>query len=166
MASVTLNSATPEAALEYLESWGLDPKRIRKDGWDRNGYFVLDAVAHWPGQFVRWPEHFNFDTLLAFMEPQVFTTAQLANQADRAGFASKVGEVTDSIKQMLVDKNAAYGNAALDPVRVFSQATPEEQILVRIDDKLSRIQRGHEFADEDTVNDLIGYLILLKIARA
>jgi hypothetical protein len=42
-----------------------------------------------------------------------------------------------------------------------------EQLLVRIDDKLSRIARGAgmEATDEDTLNDLIGYLILLKIAK-
>jgi hypothetical protein len=50
-------------------------------------------------------------------------------------------------------------------VRVFSKASTTEQLLVRIDDKLSRIKTtGMEAPDEDTLNDLIGYLILLKIA--
>jgi hypothetical protein len=41
-----------------------------------------------------------------------------------------------------------------------------DQILVRIDDKLSRIKRGAGLVatDEDVIQDLIGYLILLKIA--
>lgn len=39
---------------------------------------------------------------------------------------------------MLLAKNAAYGNSALEPVRIFSKADPTEQIRVRIDDKLSR----------------------------
>lgn len=82
-----------------------------------------------------------------------------------ANFATEVNAVTSAIAVLLVEKNEAYGNSALDPVRVFSKASAEEQLLVRIDDKLSRIQRGHEYADEDTVNDLIGYLVLLKIAR-
>ena len=80
-------------------------------------------------------------------------------------FAEQVIDRTAAIADMLIEKNAAYGNSALDPVRVFSQASPEEQLLVRIDDKLSRLQRGSEYADEDTVTDLIGYLILLQIAR-
>lgn len=71
----------------------------------------------------------------------------------------------DAIKDMLIAKNRAYGDSAISPVRVFSRASAEEQILVRIDDKLSRIQRGHEHADDDTVLDLIGYLILLRVAR-
>lgn len=79
----------------------------------------------------------------------------------------KIEATCDSIKQLLLEKNAKYGNSALNPVRVFSKADNQEQLLVRIDDKLSRIARGAgmDAADEDTLNDLIGYLILLKIAK-
>ena len=79
----------------------------------------------------------------------------------------KIEATCDSIKQLLLDKNAKYGNSAINPVRVFSKADNVEQLLVRIDDKLSRIARGAgmEATDEDTLNDLIGYLILLKIAK-
>lgn len=78
--------------------------------------------------------------------------------------ALKLAAECDRIKAMLVEKNLAYGNSALDPVRVMSKADPVEQLLVRIDDKLSRIQRGHEYPGDDTITDLIGYLVLLKIA--
>lgn len=71
-----------------------------------------------------------------------------------------------AVRDLLIEKNRKYGNSALDPVRVFSKASAVEQILVRIDDKLSRIRTtGLEGADEDTVQDLIGYLILLKVAK-
>lgn len=70
----------------------------------------------------------------------------------------------DSIKQMLLEKNRAYGNSAMNPMRVFSTAGPVEQLLVRIDDKLSRVARGYE-AGEDVTFDLIGYLILLRIMQ-
>lgn len=65
---------------------------------------------------------------------------------------------------MLLAKNAAYGDSALSPLRVFSSADTAEQLRVRIDDKLSRLARGSEFAGDDTVLDLIGYLILLRVA--
>ena len=65
---------------------------------------------------------------------------------------------------MLAQKNRDYGNSALDPMRVFSRAAPIEQLLVRIDDKLSRLARG-SVAGEDTVLDLIGYLVLLRVVR-
>ena len=64
----------------------------------------------------------------------------------------------------LIEKNAAYGNAALDPVRIFSRANPSEQIRVRIDDKLSRLARGSA-AGEDVIRDLLGYLILLRVSE-
>ncbi len=70
----------------------------------------------------------------------------------------------DALKEMLLEKNRAYGDSALDPMRIFSKADPVEQILVRIDDKLSRLKRGHT-GGEDVERDLLGYLILLRIAR-
>lgn len=86
-----------------------------------------------------------------------------------ASFAERVRAECTALAEMLIAKNQAYGNSALEPVRVFSQASPVEQILVRIDDKLSRLARGasaSEGADkEDVVLDLIGYLILLRLAR-
>lgn len=72
--------------------------------------------------------------------------------------------VCDEVKQLLLQKNRAYGNSATNPVRVFSKASPEEQILVRLDDKISRLSRGSA-AGEDVVTDLIGYLVLLKVVR-
>lgn len=70
-----------------------------------------------------------------------------------------------ALRDMLHAKNAAYGNSALNPLRIFSKAPNEEQIRVRIDDKLSRLMRGSA-AGEDVELDLLGYLILLRIARA
>lgn len=71
-----------------------------------------------------------------------------------------LGEVSD----LLIRKNAAYGNSAMEPLRVFSKADADEAIRVRIDDKLSRLRNGTK-DDEDTVLDLMGYLVLLRIAR-
>ena len=76
-----------------------------------------------------------------------------------------IARICDNIKQLLLEKNMKYGDSALSPVRVMSQASTVEQILVRIDDKLSRISRGNLLTDdEDVINDIIGYFILLKIA--
>lgn len=81
-----------------------------------------------------------------------------------AAFANDVNEVCDDVAAMLIEKNRAYGNSALDPVRVFSRASVVEQLLVRIDDKLSRLARGSA-AGEDVERDLMGYLVLLRVAR-
>lgn len=74
-------------------------------------------------------------------------------------------EVSD-IAQMLIEKNTSYGNSALDPVRIFSKTDAIEQLYVRIDDKLSRLQKGKQTTiNEDTVKDLIGYLLILRIQQ-
>ena len=74
--------------------------------------------------------------------------------------------VCEDVKELLCYKNQKYGDSALNPTRIFSKANAVEQLLVRIDDKLNRIQKGAGLLaeDEDVVVDLIGYLILLKIA--
>ena len=80
--------------------------------------------------------------------------------------AKGIAEECDSLKALLLEKNRKYGNSALEPARVFSKASATEQILVRIDDKLSRIRTsGQSGPDEDTVLDLVGYLILLRVSR-
>lgn len=79
-------------------------------------------------------------------------------------FQEKVGAVLQEIQEMLIAKNLKYGNSAIEPLGVFSKLSPEEGIKIRIDDKLKRIKNGSlEKDDEDVVNDLIGYLVLLKI---
>ena len=80
-------------------------------------------------------------------------------------FASSVRAVTDKLAEMLISKNEKYGNSALEPKRIFSKASSVEQLLVRIDDKLSRIANQSDLEDEDVVTDLLGYLVLLKIAK-
>ena len=76
-----------------------------------------------------------------------------------------IAKICDDIRDLLLKKNQAYGNSALEPIRVFSKANSCEQILVRIDDKLNRIKQGPNILseDEDVLQDLIGYLILLKV---
>lgn len=79
--------------------------------------------------------------------------------------AEQIAAKCDELKAMLLEKNRKYGDSALNPCRVFSKANSVEQILVRIDDKLSRIQNRQNDDDEDAVMDLAGYLILLMIAK-
>lgn len=79
-------------------------------------------------------------------------------------FHEQVYKILSEITEMLVSKNQKYGNSALEPLGVFSKLSAEEGLLVRIDDKLKRIKNGSlQKDDEDVINDLIGYLVLLKI---
>jgi hypothetical protein len=79
-------------------------------------------------------------------------------------FSHLVSTYLLEIRELLINKNIKYGNSALEPLGVFSQLSAKEGLLIRIDDKLKRIKNGSlEKDDEDVINDLIGYLVLLKI---
>jgi hypothetical protein len=79
-------------------------------------------------------------------------------------FSHLVSTYLLEIRELLISKNIKYGNSALEPLGVFSQLSAKEGLLIRIDDKLKRIKNGSlEKDDEDVINDLIGYLVLLKI---
>lgn len=74
-------------------------------------------------------------------------------------------EVSADVTNLLLEKNAAYGDSALRPANIFAKGDAVENLSARIDDKLMRIKtRGIDDKTEDTINDLIGYLILLKVA--
>jgi len=79
-------------------------------------------------------------------------------------FEHDLDAVTLEIRDLLIKKNEAYGDSALNPVRIFSKADPLEQLKVRMDDKLSRLARGDE-AGEDVILDLLGYLLIYRIQQ-
>lgn len=85
-----------------------------------------------------------------------------------AKFESDLDHVMDKVRLLLLEKNKAYGDSAMNPVRVFSKMNAMEQLKVRMDDKLSRLARGNELKDEsfdDTILDLTGYLFIYMIQR-
>ena len=75
-----------------------------------------------------------------------------------------IDKVCNSMARLLTEKNKRYGNSALEPLRVFNRADASNGIMVRIDDKLSRIKNSDKLRKND-VSDLIGYLVLLCIAQ-
>ena len=76
-----------------------------------------------------------------------------------------IEEICESMKNLLLEKNQNYGDSATNPSNIFSSGSAVQSICARIDDKLMRIQnKGINDKTEDTVSDLIGYLILLKVA--
>jgi|TARA_R110000744_G_scaffold286967_1_gene398226 hypothetical protein len=80
-------------------------------------------------------------------------------------FNKELDKVSKSVINLLKEKNAAYGNTALNPPNIFSKLDSTEAICARLDDKLSRIKnKGINDNTEDTVNDIIGYLFLLKMS--
>jgi hypothetical protein len=85
--------------------------------------------------------------------------------ADFSTTQLQIATFCDQIKELLLRKNRQYGDSALNPVRIFSKADATEQIKVRLDDKLSRLASGQADDDEDVILDLVGYLVLLRVAQ-
>ena len=70
------------------------------------------------------------------------------------------------IAELLINKNKSYGSSYSNPINIFSKSDPKEQLYIRIDDKLNRIKNAQGFAGDNDIDDLIGYLVLLKIAKS
>jgi len=74
-------------------------------------------------------------------------------------------EEFDTLRDFVIQKNINYGDSLQNPLKTF-QKDPMQGILGRIDDKLNRIKTvGLDDKTEDTVDDLIGYLVHLKIMK-
>jgi hypothetical protein len=89
----------------------------------------------------------------------------MADTVSANNIEDEIRGVCSELADMLCDKNRKYGNSALDPIRIFSKCDTLEQLNVRIDDKLSRIRSAQDDDTEDAELDLIGYLILKRIAK-
>jgi hypothetical protein len=70
-----------------------------------------------------------------------------------------------SVLETLIEKNAQYGDSALEPIGIMHGGSALDAIDVRIDDKLSRLKRGVDDDPEDVLLDLVGYIILRRIAQ-
>ena len=69
----------------------------------------------------------------------------------------------DDLSDFLIQKNIDYNDSLQNPLGVF-QKNKIDGVLGRIDDKLNRIKKvGINDKTEDSITDLIGYLIHLKI---
>ena len=76
----------------------------------------------------------------------------------------KIIETCEAIQGILLTKNLRYGNSALEPIKCFYKGDNTNSILIRLDDKLSRIKNSENLRFND-VCDLIGYLILYLVSQ-
>lgn len=77
----------------------------------------------------------------------------------------RIAEACDDIKTLLLTKNAAYGDSAFNEVSIFGNTIPaKDAVLCRLADKVKRMETvGMNDGVEQTLDDLIGYAIILKI---
>lgn len=91
---------------------------------------------------------------------------RLLDLAAVAPSGNKILNAAESICETLLEKNISYGNSALEYNSIFGNLTAEQALYARINDKLQRIANNQSYRTEsmlDAVDDLIGYLMLLKI---
>jgi len=101
-----------------------------------------------------------------YSDSKQFTYDELYMHSLSAPSGTKILNSCIDIAQMLIEKNISYGDSALNPIRIFSTSDATEQLKVRIDDKLNRVKNNQGFAGDNDIDDLIGYLILYKIAKS
>lgn len=80
----------------------------------------------------------------------------------------RIAEILDGMKDLLLYKNQKYGDSAINPLCIFTKHiktsnTNTASILVRLDDKLSRVKNADELRTND-VADILGYCSLLLIS--
>jgi len=77
----------------------------------------------------------------------------------------RIKKMMEEVTRLLLTKNKQYGDSATKPAKIFSKLGAVESICCRIDDKIMRIgYKGINKNTLDTIDDLIGYFVLLKIA--
>lgn len=161
--SSTISKETDITVQELKENFGFDPDApavVEEDTPIRQAQEALtrrltvqasgeDSFRSIPGGY-----EFRFRPVVDLIE-------------DESDTQQHIRAICDEYRDFLLAKNKQYGDSAVNPVRIFSKASPEEQLLVRIDDKLSRLVRGNASLepDEDIMDDLVGYWLLLKAAR-
>jgi len=74
----------------------------------------------------------------------------------------KIQDICSALSELLIYKNQKYGNSALEPVNVFYKGNNTNSILIRLDDKISRVKNS-KFLRVNDICDILGYLVLLLI---
>lgn len=76
----------------------------------------------------------------------------------------QIRETSQNLTELLLEKNRRYGDSALKPTNIFNKEDAATSIYARLDDKLGRIANSPDVRKND-VADLMGYLVLLCVAR-
>ena len=114
-----------------------------------------------------WTPSNTFDNKEDMINPKMLLSKDEIMKKEKVdyNFNWHLDKVSDRVVKLLKEKNSAYGNTALNPPNIFSKLDSTEAICARLDDKLSRIKnRGINDKTEDTIDDIIGYLFLLKMS--
>lgn len=84
--------------------------------------------------------------------------------SDNLNTREKIEKFNMNFANFLKEKNKRYGDSALNAVKIFSKIETENQICIRLDDKINRVINGKELKKND-ICDILGYLELLCIQK-
>ena len=77
----------------------------------------------------------------------------------------KIIDVCEEMRDLLLYKNAKYGDSAINPKGIFYKGNSTNSILIRLDDKIGRIMSNtDELPRVNDVADILGYCTLLLIS--
>lgn len=127
---------------------GIDTFIFSDDYVDHNATDRLQDEREYNGRARAYEENTNTNP---------FTEEEIEQMTGTDQFS----KVTNSLAKLLNHKNKKYGNAALEPLNIFSGKTKVGQ---RLDDKLARVKNSEELRKND-VSDLMGYLVLTCIEK-
>ena len=125
-------------------------KMSAPEGMEFNTGYIMDNTLH---NEHYWDTNRNIDVTVSDGQSYIIS------------FDEELDIVVKQMTDLLKEKNKAYGNSALNPTNIFSKLNASESLCARIDDKIARIRnKGINDKTEDTVDDLLGYLLLLKMS--
>lgn len=90
---------------------------------------------------------------------QITNSEKIIKNQTNTSKKNKTNEIVESIFSLLDYKNKNYGNAAAQPLNIFSKLNDTIKVGTRLDDKLARIKNSDTLRKND-IADVIGYLLL------
>ena len=99
------------------------------------------------------------------IDPDLIKTTNDDNVRKETDSASRIEEIMDSMKDLLLYKNKLYGDSALNPRKGWYKGDAQNSILIRLMDKQARIDNNPApLPRVNDVCDIIGYCTLLLVS--
>ena len=152
------------------------PKSIMKkitNGYQPEKKLIGEVIPPSTGSNVRVPkkslkvEHTLGDSIKPWEMAQASVMKGLMDDpyGDANPTQSKIREIIEAMKDLLLYKNQKYGDSAINPKKIFYKGDSTNSILIRLDDKLGRVMSNTEEKPRiNDVCDIIGYCTLLLIS--
>lgn len=128
------------------------------------GYKSDDIAPSWADRHKEERRNCRVDKMSGSTLVLLAELEEVLLEVDESPSGAEIVSECTRIMKMLLEKNRAYGDSAINPTRCFSKASAIEQINVRLDDKISRLMSAQPDETEDVELDLIGYLVLKQVA--